>query len=128
MNFYDDQSLSTRELFERFFQDAKTSWLLMEPITYANGSTLEDPAITYGIVFSNFMAKGVFIYEGGTDDLVGKMHAEMQRNGVDARIRCDVSRILVGRQGVEGCRSTVARSNVAPSSATRTCEVRSSIW
>ena len=27
----------------------------MEPITYANGSTLEDPAITYGIVFSNFM-------------------------------------------------------------------------
>ena len=23
---------------------------LMEPITYANGSTLEDPAITYGIV------------------------------------------------------------------------------
>ena len=32
----------------------------MEPITYANGSTLEDPAITYGIVFSNFMSKGVY--------------------------------------------------------------------
>ena len=27
--------------------------LLMEPITYANGSTLEDPALSYGIVFSN---------------------------------------------------------------------------
>ena len=24
--------------------------LLMEPISYANGSTLDDPAITYGIV------------------------------------------------------------------------------
>ena len=36
--------------------------LLMEPITYANGSTLEDPAITYGIVFSNFMSKGVFTF------------------------------------------------------------------
>ncbi len=36
----------------------------MEPITYANGSTLEDPAITYGIVFSNFMSKGVFTFPG----------------------------------------------------------------
>jgi all-trans-retinol 13,14-reductase len=44
--------------------------LLMEPITYANGSTLEDPAITYGIVFSNFMQKGVYTFEGGTDALV----------------------------------------------------------
>ncbi len=42
----------------------------MEPITYANGSTLEDPAITYGIVFSNFMSKGVFTFQGGTDRLI----------------------------------------------------------
>jgi hypothetical protein len=46
----------------------------MEPITYANGSTLEDPAITYGIVFSNFMSKGVFTFEGGTDRLIQLMH------------------------------------------------------
>ncbi|MGN6547575.1 MAG: phytoene desaturase family protein, partial [Aureliella sp.] len=102
MNFYDDQSLTTRELFERFFPGREdVVRLLMEPITYANGSTLEDPAITYGIVFSNFMAKGVFIYEGGTDDLVAKMQAEMQRNGVDTRIRCTVSRVEVGPRGVE---------------------------
>lgn len=102
MNFYDDQSLTTRELFERFFPGREdVVRLLMEPITYANGSTLEDPALTYGIVFSNFMAKGVFIYEGGTDDLVTKMQTEMQRNGVDARIRCTVSRIEVGPGGVE---------------------------
>ena len=122
MNFYDDQSLSTRELFERFFPGREdVVRLLMEPITYANGSTLEDPAITYGIVFSNFMAKGVFIYEGGTDDLVGKMQAELERNGVDARIRCDVSRIEVSPRGVEAvivngrrirCRAVVSNSNL----------------
>ena len=54
MNFYDDQKLTTKELFERFFPGRNDiTRLLMEPITYANGSTLEDPAITYGIVFSS---------------------------------------------------------------------------
>jgi hypothetical protein len=36
----------------------------MEPIAYANGSTLADPAITYGIVFSNFMGSGVYTFKG----------------------------------------------------------------
>jgi all-trans-retinol 13,14-reductase len=59
-------------LFERFFPGREdVVRLLMEPIVYANGSTLEDPAITYGIVFSNFMSKGVYIFEGGTDRLIG---------------------------------------------------------
>ena len=41
MNFYDDQSTTTRELFDRFFPVAEdVIRLLMEPITYANGSTL----------------------------------------------------------------------------------------
>ena len=122
MNFYDDQSMTTGQLFEKFFPGREdVVRLLMEPITYANGSTLEDPAITYGIVFSNFMAKGVFIYEGGTDDLVGKMQAELTKNGVDTRIRCDVSKILVGSSGVQGvvvngreikCRAVVSNSNL----------------
>jgi phytoene dehydrogenase-like protein len=67
--------------------------LLMEPITYANGSTLEDPAISYGIVFSNFMSKGVFTFEGGTDKLIGLMEAELRNSGVDIAIRADVERI-----------------------------------
>jgi phytoene dehydrogenase-like protein len=67
----------------------------MEPITYANGSTLEDPAITYGIVFSNFMSKGVYTFEGGTDRLIGLMHDELKRNGADVRIKADVERIVV---------------------------------
>ena len=44
MNFYDDQSTTVGELFERFFPGREdVIRLLMEPITYANGSTLEDP-------------------------------------------------------------------------------------
>ena len=94
MNFYDDQSLTTRQLFDRFFPGREdVIRLLMEPITYANGSTLEDPALTYGIVFSNFMSKGVFTFRGGTDYLVNSMEQEMRQNGVDIRIRCDVQKI-----------------------------------
>ena len=79
MNFYDDQSMTTRELFDKFFPGREdVIRLLMEPITYANGSTLEDPAISYGIVFSNFMSKGVFTFEGGTDKLIGLMERELR--------------------------------------------------
>ena len=122
MNFYDEQELTTRELFEKYFPGREdVVRLLMEPITYANGSTLEDPAITYGIVFSNFMAKGVYIYEGGTDDLIGKMHAELKKNQVDCRIRCDVEKINVNAKGVESvqvngrtirCGSVISNSNL----------------
>lgn len=97
MNFYDDQSMTTRELFEKFFPGRDdVVRLLMEPITYANGSTLDDPAITYGIVFSNFMSKGVYTFEGGTDRLVTQMRDEMTRNGVDIRIRSQVEKIEIG--------------------------------
>jgi phytoene dehydrogenase-like protein len=103
MNFYDDQTTTTGQLLNRFFPGREdVIRLLMEPITYANGSTLEDPAITYGIVFSNFMSQGVYTFQGGTDQLVHWMHEEMVRNGVDVRIRCDVQRIVVQRGHVIG--------------------------
>src|SRR4249920_851790 len=123
MNFYDEQSMTTRELFEKFFPGREdVIRLLMEPITYANGSTLEDPAISYGIVFSNFMSKGVFTFQGGTDRLVSLMRAEMERNGVDVRIRSLVEKISVGPdrrvQGVVvngqpiSCRAIVSNANL----------------
>jgi len=94
MNFYDERSMTTRELFDRFFPGREdVIRLLMEPITYANGSTLEDPAISYGIVFSNFMSKGVFTFEGGTDKLIGLMERELKTSGVDICIKADVTRI-----------------------------------
>ncbi len=122
MNFYDDQTTTTRQLLDRFFPGRDdVVRLLMEPITYANGSTLEDPAITYGIVFSNFMSKGVFIYEGGTEDLVARMKRELESNGVDIRINCPVDRIIVDRDKVAavevhgrriGCRAVVSNANL----------------
>ena len=96
MNFYDDQSKTVRELFDEFFPGRDdVVRLLMEPITYANGSTLEDPAITYGIVFSNFMQNGVYTFEGGTDRLIGQIRDELVKNGVDVRIRCLVEKIEI---------------------------------
>ena len=103
MNFYDDQATTVRQLFERFFPGREdVIRLLMEPITYANGSTLEDPAISYGIVFSNFMSKGVYTFEGGTDRLIGLMRDELLRSGVDVRIRADVQRIQTTAGRVSG--------------------------
>jgi phytoene dehydrogenase-like protein len=103
MNFYDDQSMTTRELFEEFFPGrSDVHRLLMEPITYANGSTLDDPAITYGIVFSNFMNKGVFTFEGGTDKLIGLMTEDLERNGVTICTSAKVERILVEKGKVRG--------------------------
>jgi len=96
MNFYDDNSMTTKELFEQFFPGRNdVHRLLMEPITYANGSTMDDPAITYGIVFSNFMSQGVYIFKGGSDLLISKMIAEAQKNGVETRKFCLVEKILV---------------------------------
>ena len=86
MNFYDNNPETTGEMLERFFpgrDDVKR--LLMEPIAYANGSTLDDPSITYGIVFSNFMGSGVYTFRGGSDLLIEKMIAELKRNGVEVR-------------------------------------------
>jgi phytoene dehydrogenase-like protein len=96
MDFYDDQTLTTRELFAQFFPGrSDVARLLMEPIAYANGSTLDDPAITYGVVFSNFMSKGVYIFQGGTDKLILLMKREMEHNGVDLRTQVQVEHVVV---------------------------------
>ena len=122
MNFYDDQTMTTRELFEKFFPGHDdVVRMLMEPITYANGSTLDDPAITYGIVFSNFMSKGVYTVRGGTDKFIEKMQAELTKNHVDIRTRCTVEKIVVEDKKIAGvvangkaikCKAVVSNGNL----------------
>ncbi len=123
MNFFDDQGMTNRELFEKFFPGRDdVVRFLMEPITYANGSTLDDPAITYGIVFSNFMHKGVYTFQGGTDKLISMMKGELDKNGVDYRIRSLVEKIEISDDkkvtGVVvngrriGCKTIVSNSNI----------------
>lgn len=122
MDFFDDSGETAGELFERFFPGRNdVHRLLMEPITYANGSSMADPAIAYGIVFSNFMSKGVFTFAGGTDKLVREMKAELVKNGVELFNSVQVDRVLVEDgvvRGVEAegrtlkCRSVISNANV----------------
>jgi phytoene dehydrogenase-like protein len=122
MNFYDDQTMTTRELFEKYFPGHDdVVRMLMEPIAYANGSTLDDPAITYGIVFSNFMSKGVYTVRGGTDKFIGAMELELKKNGVDIYTSCPVERITVEGKKVTGvvakgrtikCKAAVSNGNL----------------
>ncbi|MCL2789675.1 MAG: NAD(P)/FAD-dependent oxidoreductase [Desulfobulbus sp.] len=127
MNFYDDQRQTTRELFDRFFPGrSDIHRLLMEPITYANGSTLDEPAITYGIVFSNFMNRGVYTFEGGTDRLINLMASELRAKGVDICTGAKVDRILVEKGTATGVavkgRTIKARSVVANAGITNTID------
>jgi phytoene dehydrogenase-like protein len=103
MDFFSDSGETAAQLFERHFPGRNdVHRLLMEPITYANGSTLEDPAISYGIVFSNFMSSGVYTFRGGTDWLVKEMQSELAKNGVTLRNHVQVERIVVEQGRVRG--------------------------
>ena len=122
MNFFDDQTATTGQLLEKYFPGRPdVVRLLMEPITYANGSTLEDPALTYGIVFSNFMSKGVYTFQGGTDRLIGLMRDDMLKHGVDIRTSCKAERIHTTARNVQAvsaggltiqCKAVVSNANL----------------
>ena len=129
MDFFDPSTETTGELFERFFPGRNdVHRLLMEPISYANGSTLDDPAISYGIVFSNFMSKGVFTFAGGTDNLIRAMKAELERNGVELYNSVEVDRIVVETspmgetrvRGVEACGRFIESPAVVSNANVRT--------
>jgi phytoene dehydrogenase-like protein len=122
MNFYDNSQMTNGELFEKYFPGRNDiTRFLLEPIVYANGSNLEDPAITYGIVFSNFMSKGVYIFQGGTDTMIAMMKKELLKNGVDIQMQARVDKIEVENRkacGVEvkghliKSRSVVSNANI----------------
>lgn len=123
MDFHAETGETTGQLFERHFPGRNdVHRLLMEPISYANGSTLDDPAISYGIVFGNFMKDGVYTFEGGTDKLIRAMKAELEARGVDVRHRVQVERIRVdgGRvTAVEACGRSIACDAVVSNASLR---------
>lgn len=103
MNYYDNKEMTNGELLESFFPGRKdVHRFLIEPIVYANGSTMEDPAITYGIVFSNFMSKGVYTFQGGTDLIIQMMQEELLKNNVDIRLKSKVEKIVVENNVCQG--------------------------
>jgi phytoene dehydrogenase-like protein len=96
MDFAVDDGSTTRDLFEACFPCRNdVQRLLLEPISYANGASLDDPAVSYGIVFANFMARGIWTFRGGTDLLVRLMREELTRNGVALFNNVQVDRIVV---------------------------------
>lgn len=103
MNYYDDQTMTTREFFQKFFPGRTDVWrFLMEPITYANGSTLDEPAISYGIVFGNFMSEGVYTFLGGTDLMLQMMREELAANGVEVALGTRATKALIDGGRVTG--------------------------
>ena len=87
----------------------------MEPISYANGSTLDDPAISYGIVFSNFMSKGVYTFTGGTDGLIRDMKGDLARtassiSSTACRSTASWSRRQGARRALRGAASSAPTS------------------
>jgi len=124
MNFYDNNQMNNGELFQKWFPDRNdVVRFLLEPIVYANGSNLEDPAITYGIVFSNFMSKGVYIFRGGTDVLISMMKEELLKNGVDIQMNAKVDKIVIEdgqAKGVEVKGHFIAANSVLSNANIRT--------
>ncbi|MDO5579595.1 MAG: FAD-dependent oxidoreductase [Planctomycetia bacterium] len=115
MSHYDNGNLTTGELFKQFFPGRDdVVRLLMEPITYANGSTLEDPALTYGIVFSNFMSKGVFTFQGGTDLFIRMLREELVKNGVHIATNSPADKIVVENGKTVGVRIADNPISIAP--------------
>ena len=110
--FFVENRQTTGELIDSFFpgrNDIKR--LLLEPIAYANGSSEEDPALVYSIVFSNFMKKGIYTFKGGTDQLIKSMVNLLEEKKVTIRRRVGVDKILtetdpiLGKPKVVGGRS-----------------------
>lgn len=122
MNFYDANPMRNHELFDKYFPGRNdVVRLLMEPITYANGSTLDEEAITYGIVFSNFMSKGCYTFAGGTDRMLAMMEEELTRNGVTLAVRAPLEQIRIDGGSVTGaviggreikCRAVLSNGNL----------------
>jgi len=95
MDYFAKDGRTIGDLLEEFFpgrDDVKR--LLLEPISYANGSSFMDPAIAYGIVFTNFMRQGIYTFKDGTDSLIRKMVDELRKNGAELRRQCMVERLL----------------------------------
>ncbi len=84
------------QLFERFFPGREdVIRLLMEPITYANGSTLEDPGHLLRHRVLELHVQGRVHLPGRNRPADRPDARRAAASGVDVRIRCDVEQILV---------------------------------
>ncbi len=126
MDYFAADGRTIGDLLEQFFpgrDDVKR--LLLEPIAYANGSSVRAPAIASGIVFSNFMKKGIYTFKDGTDSLIKKMVSELRQNGAELRRQSMVESLIThekdGKHHVSGvmvngkkirCKAVLSNANL----------------
>jgi phytoene dehydrogenase-like protein len=102
-NFFDPSRQTVGEFLEEFFpSQPEVHRFLLEPICYANGTSLDDPAITFAVVFGNFIRQGVFIFRGGADLLLRLLRARLIGVDVDIRVGIKVEKILVEKGRARG--------------------------
>jgi len=98
-----DYKITIKELFDNFFPKRNDIIrALLEPITYANGLILDDPAIIFAIVFLNFMDKGIYTFQDGTNKMLKMMHDELIKNKVDIVTGILVQKIKIKQKHAYG--------------------------
>ena len=103
MDFFRPNAETTRDFLERHFPGRRdVTRLLLETVTYATGTNLDDPAVVYAIIFSNFAQKGTCTFQGGTDLLLSEMQRLMLESGVDIALRTRVEKIIVKNGAAAG--------------------------
>lgn len=95
-DFFQASEETTREFLEKHFPGRlDVARLLLETVTYATGTNLDDPATVYAIIFSNFAQKGTCTFQGGTDYLLAEMQRLLLASGADVVLNTKVEKILV---------------------------------
>ena len=95
-DYFNGAGETTREFFEKYFPGRlDVMRVLLETVTYATGTNLDDPAMVYAIVFSNFAQKGTCSFRGGTDYMLSEMQRLLLESGVDIALRTRVDSIEV---------------------------------
>ncbi len=126
MEYHQGVKETTREFFERYFPGRlDVMRVLLETVTYATGANLDDPAMVYAIVFSNFAQKGTHTFCGGTDFLLNEMQRLLLQSGVDILLRTKVDAIEVEDGKVAGVSAgglnVAARAVVSNANLKATC-------
>ncbi len=120
INFFDRPEQSIGDFFNIYFPNRNdVRRFLLEPMTYANGSTLEDPILTFAVVFLNFLKKGVYTYRGGTDQFIKQLISILHKNGAHTKKNSPVLKICTENGEVIGVQTKkeFIRSSVVISNA-----------
>ncbi len=103
IDYYQGTQETTGQFLERYFPGRlDVARVLLETVTYATGTNLDDPAMVYAIVFSNFAQKGTCTFRGGTDYLLAEMQRLLLAAGADIALRTKAEHIEVREGGVKG--------------------------